>query len=99
MADGRGSSRTLGGTWGRDDTLPAALCLLGSRVRENDACPSGCTRHANVRIRSAQQAFQFRGIESMAAHDRAVEEQNRDVQPIAPRQLRIGVDVDYVDRW
>lgn len=51
-------------------------------------------RAGRVRL---QQPRQLGPIQAVAAHQRAIEKQHRDIVPVAACQKRIGVDVDELD--
>jgi hypothetical protein len=44
----------------------------------------------------AKQATQLLRVQAMAAHDRAVEQKDGDVEPVAAQQLGIGIHVDDI---
>jgi 23S rRNA G2445 N2-methylase RlmL len=50
--------------------------------------PAGLARGENPQ--------QFSGIQPMAAHDGAIQEQHRDIQSIAALQFRVGIDIHHL---
>lgn len=45
----------------------------------------------------AEEPLEFLGVQPVPANHRAIEEQDRDVQPVAPDKLRIGVHIHNID--
>ena len=52
----------------------------------------------SVGLSGAQNSQQFRCIQPVAAHHRAVQQQHRHVQTMAALQIRVGIHVDSVKR-
>src|SRR5580658_6833050 len=68
--------------------------------REDRGLPNAVRRLVAAGLRRLlQQPPKFRGVEAVAADDRAVQQQHGYVEPVAAPELWIGIDVERFERW
>src|SRR5580765_219124 len=58
-------------------------------------CDLGRQRGARARLK---QPFELVPVEAVAAHHRAVQQQHRDLEAVAPQQLRVRIHVQHLNR-